>query len=95
MLRFAMAEMSRFYGITVGMKPKEKGHNLPHFHARYNDYEVSITWTTGDLTVLAGNGPPTMMSTVFTWARQHLDEIIANWERLQNGKPVQKIEPLR
>ena len=35
-----MPEISRFYGIVIGMFYHE--HRPPHFHARYGEYEAVI-----------------------------------------------------
>ncbi len=40
-----MPETSRFYGIIVFMNYRE--HAPPHFHARYQEQEVSIEIKTG------------------------------------------------
>lgn len=40
-----MPEICSFYGIAITMNYKE--HNPPHFHAAYQDYEVSVEIKTG------------------------------------------------
>ncbi|MBI4962674.1 MAG: hypothetical protein HY913_05295 [Desulfomonile tiedjei] len=30
-----------------------------------------------------------------TWASQHFDELMSNWEAARNNKPLNKIDPLR
>ncbi len=40
-----MPEINRFYGITITMNFRE--HNPPHFHAIYQDYEISVDIKTG------------------------------------------------
>jgi hypothetical protein len=40
-----MPEISRFYGIIITMNYRE--HNPPHFHAIYQDYEISVDIQTG------------------------------------------------
>jgi Domain of unknown function (DUF4160) len=36
----AMPELSRFLGIVIGMFYRE--HGVPHFHAVYGEYEISV-----------------------------------------------------
>ncbi len=36
-----MPEISRFYGIIIYMYIND--HNPPHFHARYNEFEATIS----------------------------------------------------
>ena len=42
-----MPEISRFYGIIIGMYNAD--HNPPHFHVRYNDYRATIDIQTGEV----------------------------------------------
>ena len=40
-----MPTISTFYGIRITMNYNE--HNPPHFHATYQDYEISVDIQTG------------------------------------------------
>lgn len=40
-----MPEISRFYEIAITMNFRE--HNPPHFHATYQDFEISVDIKTG------------------------------------------------
>jgi hypothetical protein len=40
-----MPTIARFYGITVFMNYND--HLPPHFHARYQDYEITMTIENG------------------------------------------------
>ena len=42
-----MPELSRFLGIVIGMFYRE--HGVPHFHAVYGEYEVSVEVETGTI----------------------------------------------
>jgi len=46
------------------------------------------------LELIGGDLRRTQRREVETWAGIHREELMANWERLQNGQPVQRIEPL-
>jgi hypothetical protein len=49
-----MPIISMFYGIIIRLYLIDnKGHNLPHFHAKYAEYEASISIENGE--ILAGN----------------------------------------
>jgi hypothetical protein len=39
-----MPEISRFYGIIIGMFYNE--HSPPHFHAKYGEYEIEVNINT-------------------------------------------------
>ena len=71
-----MPEVSRFYGIVIGMYNED--HNPPHFHVRYNDYRAVIDIQTGDV---EGRLPRRVLNMVYEWLDLHKDELMANWER--------------
>jgi len=48
-----MPRISSFYGITIAMYYRE--HGVPHFHARYGEWEASISIAT--LEAVAGDLP--------------------------------------
>ena len=67
-------------------------HNPPHFHARYGDYEAIITIKEG---IVKGELPKKILKDVFKWMELHQKELEINWERLQAGQEIIKIEPLK
>lgn len=91
-----MPELCRFLGIIIAMFGDD--HNPPHFHVRYGvhvrygDFEAIITIRDG---VVKGEMPRKVLRDVFTWMELHQDELDMNWQRLQEGKDVIKIEPLK
>jgi hypothetical protein len=60
-----MSELSRFYGMVVGMFFNE--HGIPHFHVRYGEYKVSIAIE--DLRILEGGLPPGQLE--WLWNGRH------------------------
>ena len=72
------------------MYPKE--HSPPHFHAKYNEFEIIIAIK--DFAILEGKLPPRALSFVIEWAFQHQDELMKNWQNMLDQKPFEKIEPL-
>lgn len=85
-----MPEVSRFFGIVIGMYYDE--HNPPHFHARYGKESAAVEIRT--LRVLEGKLPSRALGLVIEWASQHQDELMANWEAARNDQPPAKIAPL-
>lgn len=85
-----MPELCCFLGIIIAMFGDD--HNPPHFHVRYGDFEAIITIRDG---VVKGEMPRKVLRDVFTWMELHQDELDMNWQRLQKGKDVIKIEPLK
>ena len=55
--------------------------------------EVRIIGLTFDL--IAGSFPKPQQRLVEAWAELHRDELLANWERLQQGRAPSRIDPLR
>ena len=84
-----MPEISRFYGIIIGMYNAD--HNPPHFHVRYNDYRATIDIQTGEV---EGRLPRRVLNMVYEWLDLHKDELIANWKRMENGEMMVEIKPL-
>jgi hypothetical protein len=86
-----MPEISRFFGIIIAMFWDE--HNPPHFHARYGQFKATID--IDSLEVLEGKLPPRVLGLVVEWASQHKKELMINWEKARNDKPLKRIEPLQ
>ena len=86
-----MPEVSRFYGISIFLYPRE--HPPAHFHALYGDDEAVFDIAT--LRILQGSLSNRAHSLVLDWAAQHRDELLAAWENLRAGKTPGKIAPLQ
>jgi len=84
-----MPEISRFLGIIIAMFYNE--HAPPHFHAKYGDFEVTVTIETG---VVSGEFPKRALSHVLEWLQLHKAELLKNWELAKLRKPLNKIDPL-
>ncbi|MBM3890337.1 MAG: DUF4160 domain-containing protein [Verrucomicrobia bacterium] len=85
-----MPEISRFYGIVVGMFYDE--HRPPHFHVRYGSCQAVIE--INGLTLSEGRLPPRALGLVIEWAARHRQELLRNWEAIESGRPMRKITPL-
>ena len=88
-----MPELSRFFGIIIRMYMEAgEPHNLPHFHAYYQD-DVAV-FTLDPIDLIAGSIPRRQRRFVEAWAELHQTELVEDWERLQAGVPPLPIEPL-
>ncbi len=88
-----MPIISMFYGVIIRMYLLDnKQHNLPHIHAKYAEFEASIT--IGDGEILAGDLPRKQLRLVQAWIELHKDELLANWEIARSGEKPYKINPL-
>ena len=86
-----MPRISSFYGIVIWMYWND--HTPPHFHATYGDFEILIRIT--DLSVYAGSLPSRAFGVVLEWALAHQNELIENWDLLQNQLNPRIIAPLK
>jgi len=84
-----MPEISRFLGIIIFMNFNE--HNPPHFHAKYGDYQIIVQIDTG---IIEGRFPKRALSHVLEWYEMHKDELLMNWQMIQNVGEYKKINPL-
>jgi hypothetical protein len=84
-----MPEISRFYGIIVFINYRD--HLPPHFHARYQDQEVTVEMQTG---VVKGEMSRRALRMLFEWSEKYQAELMENWERARARRPLAKIPPL-
>jgi Domain of unknown function (DUF4160) len=68
-------------------------HHRPHFHAYYQD-AVAI-YSINTIELIAGALPRRQHHLIEACAELHQNELLANGERLQVGRPLVKIEPLK
>jgi hypothetical protein len=83
--------VSAFFGIVIRMYWNERDHPVPHFHAEYGDQAAAISI---DGEILGGTLQGRPMRLVREWAALHHDELLANWERARDHRPIDPIEPL-
>jgi len=85
-----MPEVSRFYGISIYLYPRE--HPPAHFHAIYGEDEAVFDIAT--LRILEGSLSSRSRGLVLEWAAMHRDELFAAWGRLRAGQNPGRIAPL-
>lgn len=82
--------ISAFYGIVITMYFRD--HPPPHFHAKYGEHVAEIAIAT--LELIDGWLPPRALRLVLEWAREHQDELQANWDRARAHEALVGIDPL-
>jgi hypothetical protein len=87
-----MPELSRFFGIIIRMLEAGVEHHKPHFHAYYQD-EAAI-FGISPVELISGNLSRKQLRFVEAWAEMHSEELMKNWDILQNGRLPSPIEPL-
>jgi hypothetical protein len=86
--------LSRFFGIIIRMFVEVGGqHHLPRFHASYQD-DVGI-FGIDPVEMIAGSLPRRQRLLVEAWAELHQPELVAAWQRLEEGRAAGGIEPPR
>lgn len=88
-----MPEIARFFGIiiTIYMEVTEP-HQVPHFHVRYNEYRAS--YGIKPIVQLAGALPRRQQRLIEGWAELHQQELLDNWQRIQQGQQSRRIRGL-
>jgi hypothetical protein len=84
-----MPEISRFLGIVIAMYYQD--HTPPHFHALYNEFEVTVEVRSGEV---CGDFPGRALRLVQEWRTLHQDELLKDWDRARAGEPLDRIQPL-
>jgi hypothetical protein len=84
-----MPEICRFYGIIIFMNYND--HDPPHFHARYEDQEVTIEINSG---IVKGHMSKRALRMLFEWSEIHQEELMENWRLTRERKQLEKVPPL-
>lgn len=89
-----MPELSRFYGIIIRMysEPSER-HHVAHFHAYYGEHVAVFSIT--PVALITGFIPQRQQRLVEAWAELHEEELLLNWQLLQQGRKPSQIQPLQ
>jgi len=88
----SMPTISKFYGITILLRPAG-GEAFPAALPReYGGFEISLAIETGE--VLNGTMPRRALVMIVDWASLHRPELLAGWEALKNGRLPDSIAPL-
>ena len=84
-----MPTISTFYGIKITMNYND--HPPPHFHAEYQDFEVTVEIASG---LVTGKMPRRALGLIWMWLDEHQGELHVNWERARERRQLLPVEPL-
>ena len=84
-----MPVISRFFGIVVYIFWRD--HAPPHFHAKYQDNEVTINIETGEVT---GQMSRRALRMLEEWRQMHKNELLEDWHLAETKRSLKRIEPL-
>jgi len=88
-----MPLISHFYGILIYIYSEAVGqHNLPHFHAKFAEYEAVFDL---DGNIITGELPRNKSKLIEAWSLLHREELYAAWSAWNENHEVVKIEGLR
>lgn len=71
------ARVGHINGIQFDVRSKESNHNIPHIHARYGGFEISISLV--DYKVLAGNLPSKQQKKAVNWVKTNKNLLLTRW----------------
>lgn len=86
-----MPTLCRFDGIQIRMYWGEREHPPPHFHA-FRAGEVLIV-NIQDLTIRESSASAATERRVVEWANKRQNELLDNWDRLQQHQAIKPIDP--
>jgi len=69
------------------------GHHNPHFHAYYGEH-VAV-FTISPVALIIGFLPQRQRRLVEAWAELHEDELLSDWQLLEQGRKPSQITPLQ
>ncbi len=84
-----MPIISRFFGIIIYIFWRD--HAPPHFHAKYQDYEVTVNIETGAVT---GQMSVRALKMIEEWRQVHQVELLEDWHLAATKQSLKRIEPL-
>ena len=85
-----MSSISMFYGVIIYMCKDD--YASPHVRVKYQEYEACYDF---DSNLIKGDLPIKQKKLVEAWIAIHEDELKANWELLQSGDEICRIDPLK
>ena len=74
------AKVGQEKGIAFEVRTRETNHIVPHIHASYDSYMISIAIETGK--VLAGNLPKKQQQYAVQWVLDHKQYLMGKWSNL-------------
>ena len=91
---YIVPEISRFYGLIISLYYGDTEYrHKPHIHVRYGDDNASFS--IDDAEMLAGKLPLRQTRLIQAWIELHRDDILEDWDLIQNGKDYFTIAPLK
>lgn len=74
------AKVGKVNGIVFSVRSNEMNHTIPHIHAKYGEYEISVSIKNGE--VLAGNLPNKNQKIAVKWVLENKEKLLSDWSNL-------------
>lgn len=74
------AKVGAAKGISFYVRTRETNHVLPHIHASYDKYFISIEIETGK--ILDGNLPKKQQKFAVEWVKNHKQDLLGIWNNI-------------
>ena len=84
-----MPVISRFFGIIIYMYWKD--HSPPHFHAKYQDQEITMEIKTGKINGILSKKA---LELINEWREKYINELLEDWRLAESNNILKKIKPL-
>lgn len=78
------AVLSLFYGIVIRMKRTSKSTSQPHIHADFQGATARVTFEPCEIS--QSNLPEKQARLVLAWVEIHKEDLLANWQLVQQGQ---------
>ncbi|MBR3781379.1 MAG: DUF4160 domain-containing protein [Clostridia bacterium] len=76
-IQYIRGRIGKVNGISFIVHTNEKNHTLPHIHAVYGEYNISIEISTGK--VLDGNLPRKNQKIAIAWVLKNKENLLNTW----------------
>lgn len=73
-------------GVVFEVRSREANHNIPHIHAAYAEYNISVSIHDG--TVLSGNLPKKQKKKAVDWISENKEYLLGKWSDLTLKKEL-------
>jgi hypothetical protein len=91
LVAWGMPEICRFFGVVIRMFYDD--HEPPHLHAYHQDEQAVFDFQGN---ILRGKlKSPTMVRLIRDWIDLNQDALLKDWSLAREGKPLEKIQPLK
>ena len=70
--------VGEYKGITFQVHSREQNHSIPHVHASYGEFEISIAIEDGK--ILCGNLPAKRAKLAAEWVKSNREKLLADWK---------------